>query len=147
MFKKTHLLPSSLLFFLLSSNSYAAIQNHSGTYTGITSGNDFGCTNPSDNGPFSVTDTLSLIQNGSDFTGNGIDSDGDTFSVSGSVDSSGNFSGTFTNSFGGAGSISGILTSTDLSFSANQTTPDSDNGCFSSSSGTLIKTSGGNRWY
>jgi len=142
MAKKINFLPSSLLLLLLSSNSYAAIQNYSGSYTGVTSGSDFGCTNPADDGPFSVTDTLSLIQNGSDFTGNGIDSDGDTFSVSGSVDSSGSFSGTFTNSFGGSGSISGILTSTDLSFSSNQTTPDSDNGCFSSSSGTLKKTSG-----
>jgi len=143
MLKLIRFLPLSFILFLSYSNSYAAILNYSGTYTGISSGSDFGCTNPLDNGPFSVTDTISLIQNGSDFTGNGIDSDGDTFSVSGTVDSSGNFSGTFTNTFGGAGSISGTLTSTDLSFSANQTTPDNDNGCFSTSSGTLQKTSGG----
>jgi len=137
---KTHCFLFSL--FIFSSSSHAALLNYSGTYEGSISGSDFSCTNPIDNGPYSINQVLNLSQSGSTITGDGIDSDGDTVSLSGSVDEAGHFSGTFSNTFGGSGSVSGSFTTTQFQLSINQTTADSDNGCFSNGSGTLNKTSG-----
>ena len=131
-------LPFSLLMYSVNSS---AILNYSGTYEGTDSGSATGCTNPFQNGPFSDPIIFTITQNGNSFTGNGSDS-GDQVTASGTIDESGSFSGTYNDvTEGSSGTISGLFTTTQLSYSTNTITA-GPNGCFNTSSATLNKTSG-----
>jgi len=135
MLKKQLCLSTFLLF--ISSTAYA-VQNYSGTYEGTVSGNSISCTNPADNGPESSFFTLIFNQNSNSFEGN----IGGNATISGSIDNSGHFNGTFQSPSSSSGTLSGSFSSTQMQASFNDTIPAAD-GCLTSLSGSLSKTSGG----
>ncbi|MEO1895883.1 MAG: hypothetical protein ABGX32_06435, partial [Methylococcales bacterium] len=134
--------PLSILTFCLlifSPVAEATVQNFSGIYQGNETSIRFNCNASTDNGTFTGFTSVTILQNGSSFTG----SAGDNTTLSGSIASSGQFTATFTENNGASGTVAGTFSTTRLQFSATTLTPNPVSGCLSDISGTLTKNSGG----
>jgi len=130
------------LFFFYYSQSYAAIQNFSGSYEGSVSGNSVSCTNTADDGPESSFFIILINQSANSFSGTISSPSGGSGALSGTIDSSGHYSGTFKSQSSSSGTISGSFNDRQMLGSFIDTVPAAD-GCLTTLSGTLNKTAGG----
>ena len=138
------LLAVFLLTITFSSRSYSALQDYSGIYEGIDSGDTSDCNNPVNNISFDDFITIDITQSGNSFIGE-ITDDAGKITLSGTfIDDLGNFSGTMEDTEdGSSGVILGTFSSTQLLMGTGTTNASSD-GCIDSSYGTFDKTFSGN---